>query len=127
VSGRQKIAIFAVMLAASDFTMAYACIPPTLDTVREFSDVIVEGTFVVSDEAAGTGHIIPKRLEKGRRLRRYHVIWDPNEEESLQPHMRDCMVSIPESGTFETFWLAREDRRTFRIIGRGIRVKKGKY
>jgi hypothetical protein len=117
--------IIALALWLSACGVANACVPPSMATIRSFSAVIVDGTFVVSDEAAGTGYIIPKRLERGRRLRRYQVIWDPNEEESLQPHEQDCMVRIPESGTFETFWLAREGRRTFRIIGRGIRVKEG--
>ena len=118
--------IFPLALWLSTCGVANACLPPSEATIRSFSSVIVDGTFVVSDVSAGTGYIVPKHVEKGRRLRRYQVVWDPNEEEGLQWHERDCMVSIPDSGTFETFWLARDGRQTFRIIGRGIRVKEGK-
>ncbi|GGC02131.1 hypothetical protein GCM10011494_20820 [Novosphingobium endophyticum] len=100
---------------------AGACIPPTMDVVNRISSVIVEGEFVISDGGAGAGYIVPKRVKKGKRLTRYEVRWDPHEEEKLQSHEIDCMVSIPESGTSEIFYLFRNSNKMFNIIGRAGR------
>ena len=121
---RQILVLSGIVTCLAVSLPAQACIPASYDTLRKFTAVIVEGEFRVIDEAAGTGYIVPKRVEKGRRLRRYAIRWNPNLAEELQPHERDCMVQIPESGLEETFWLARGRRGTFEIINRYERVRK---
>jgi hypothetical protein len=101
-----------------------ACIPMSLEQIRKFSDVIVEGTFVVDSAERGEGHITPKRILKGSPKKIYPVRWDPHPELVFQPHELDCLVSIPESDTFEGFDLSKEKRGLYRIIGRWQRVEK---
>jgi hypothetical protein len=114
--------VIALALVAGS-SPAIACITPPVATIRSSSSVIAQGTFFVSDETAGAGYIIPKRVDKGKRKKRYEVRWDPDERESLQPHEFDCMVEIPRSESFELFYLTRNLDQTFSIIGRARRVE----
>ena len=123
--GHRKIAILVAVLAASRFSKAYACLPPTHDHIRQFSDVIVEGTFVVDSSKKGEGRIVAKKVTKGVKKRIYRVQWDPNPEETFQPHELDCLVTPTEHGAFHGFNLSRKENGRYEIIGRWNRVKKG--
>jgi hypothetical protein len=125
VIASRNMAVLAVIFAASGFSTAHACIPPSAAIVRQFSDVIVEGTFFVDSSENGKGRIVAKRVTKGVKKRVYHVQWLPNPEDTFQPHELDCIVTPTENGTFHGFNLSRIENGRYEIIGGWQRAKKG--
>jgi hypothetical protein len=106
------------VLAASN---ASACIPVPLEHIRQSSDVIVEGIFVIDSEKRGEAHIEATRTLKGARKKSYQVRWDPNVSPEDLP---DCGLHMPASGAFESFSLFKEEGGTYRLTGRWQPAKK---
>ena len=102
---------------------ATACMIESLSSIEKRSDVIVEGTFVLDSQELGRGHIISKKVLKGKRQRRYDVRWDPHPESTFQPHELDCVITITETGFLGGFNLIRYEE-SYQIIGRWQRVKR---
>lgn len=123
----RRIALF-VSLLLSGFNSGYAqaCLPASLDNVRKFSDVIVEGTFLVDDASKGEGRVVAKRVIKGAQKRTYRVFWDANPEETFQWHELDCVLVRPADGDFRGFNLSKEKGGQYRIIGHWLRAEKHK-
>lgn len=105
-------------------TPASACVVESMRSLEERTDVIVEGAFVLDSEKLGRGHIISKKVLKGKKRRTYEVRWDPHPEDTFQPHELDCVVTVTEPGFFGRFNLIRRDKY-YEIIGRWQLVKKG--
>ncbi|MDP3677433.1 MAG: hypothetical protein Q8R44_20435 [Novosphingobium sp.] len=104
---------------------ASACVVQSNREIKNMSDAIVEGVLYVDSAEQGRGHIVARRWMKGSRHKTYRLEWDPHPEETLQAHELDCVVSIPQSGSFGGFNLVREGG-TYRIIGRWQRVQKAR-
>ncbi|MGV7120668.1 hypothetical protein [Sphingopyxis sp. 550A] len=100
---------------------AVACIPTSLETTRKFSDVIVEGTFIVDSKVRGEGHIVPARTLKGARKKTYPVRWNPD---ILPESLPDCGAEIPASGLFEGLSLKKREDGTYQLTGRWQPAKK---
>ena len=120
---RKAKAFWLALLVAGNLSAveAAACIPTSLAETRKFSDVIVEGTFVVDSEAGGEGHVVPVRTLKGAREKRYLVRWNPDIPPESLP---DCGVEIPASGMFENFSLKKRDDGAYRLTGRWQPARK---
>ena len=114
-----RLTIFMVSYAIAQ--PALACIPPSLQSVKKLSDVIVEGSFVIDSEAKGEGHIRAKRTFKGMRKQTYEIRWDP---ETVPEELPDCGVTIPESGTVGHFALQKTGTGAYWLRGRWRPVKK---
>lgn len=111
-----------VLIAGSlQTTEAAACIPNSLEEIKKFSDVIVEGTFIVDSKVRGEGHIVAARTLKGTREKMYAVRWNP---EILPESLADCGVEIPESGLFEGLSLREREDGTYQLTGRWQPAKK---
>lgn len=112
-----------IVLVAGSFlaTEAVACVPNSLDKIRKFSDVIVEGTFVVDSKLRGEGHIVADRTLKGVSKKSYPVRWDPD---ILPESLPDCDVEIPASGLFEGLSLRKREDGTYQLTGRWQPAKK---
>ncbi|WP_152998668.1 hypothetical protein [Sphingopyxis sp. H115] len=111
-----------VLIAGSlQATEAAACIPNSLEETKKFSDVIVEGTFIVDSKVRGEGHIVAARTLKGTREKMYAVRWNP---ELLPESLPDCGVEIPESGLFEGLSLREREDGTYQLTGRWQPAKK---
>ena len=113
---------FALMVIGSvSATEATACIPTSLEQIRKFSDVIVEGTFIVDSKARGEGHIVAARTLKGARKKIYLIRWNPD---VLPESLPDCGVEIPASGQFEGLSLKKREGGTYQLTGRWQPAKK---